>query len=239
MGKPSTFVKIDRNIINWQWYQNGNTFRVFAHCILSANIKDNPFQGVMIKRGSFATSYEKIANTLNLSVQQVRTAIRHLKSTGEITAKSYSKFQVITIVNYGMYQDKSTGKNAVNQHSINIQITANQQQLKNNKECIKNDKELCVDAHGKYENVFLTELEFEELKRMFPQDHIERIERLSKYMADTGRKYVSHYDTIIEWAKKDAQSAPKSTQDNNDTSNFDTDEFIEAAMKNAFGNKNI
>jgi hypothetical protein len=110
---------------------------------LSANVSPYEFEGITIKRGEFPTSYDKIANTLNLTNQQVRTAINHLKSTGEITTKIYSKFQVISIVNYSYYQDKSTGKSTPNQQAVNIQLTVNQQQLKNNKEYIKNDKEEC------------------------------------------------------------------------------------------------
>lgn len=137
MSNKTTFIKLDRNIQNWRWYQNPNTFRVFIHCLLNANISSNPFEGIIINRGEFPTSYEKIGNTLNLSIQQVRTAINHLKSTGEITTKIYKKFQVITIVNYAYYQDTSTGKSTGNQQAVNIQLTVNQQQLKN----IKNNKE--------------------------------------------------------------------------------------------------
>ena len=143
MKNKSTFIKLDRNIKNWRWYQNANTFRVFVHCLLSANVYPYEFEGITIKRGEFPASYDKIANTLNLTNQQVRTAINHLESTGEITTKIYAKFQVISIANYGYYQDKSTGKSTPNQQAVNIQLTVNQQQLKNNKEYIKNNKEEC------------------------------------------------------------------------------------------------
>lgn len=134
MAEKSTFIKLDRNITKWRWYQNGNTMRVFLHLLIEANIEANSFENITIKRGELATSYDSIANTLNLTNQQVRTAIKHLKSTGEITVKRYSKFQVITIVCYNRYQDKSTGKRPINQQSLNNHLTVNQQQLKNNKE---------------------------------------------------------------------------------------------------------
>lgn len=241
MGKPSTFIKIDRNITNWQWYQNANTFRVFVDLIIDANIKEGWHQGVKIPRGSTATSYEKIANRLNLTIQQVRTAIQHLKLTGELTTKNHSKFQVITIVNYNLYQDKPTGKNSPKQQSVNIQLTVNQQQLKNNKEGIKNAQELCENtpAHGKYKNVILSEEEFVLLMNRYPKDYQEKIERLSKYMADTGRSYVSHYDTIVEWAEKDAQKETKTTEGaNNGLESFETDDFFHAALKNSYRDSN-
>lgn len=137
MADKSTFIKLDRNITKWRWYKNANTMRVFIHLLIEANISPYEFENITIKRGELATSYDKIANTLNLTNQQVRTAIQHLKSTGEITVKRYPKFQVISIVGYNYYQDKSTVKKTVNQQSNNSQLTVNQQQLKN----IKNNKE--------------------------------------------------------------------------------------------------
>lgn len=137
MADKSTFIKLDRNITKWRWYKNANTMRVFIHLLIEANINENPFENIIIKRGELPTSYEKIANTLNMTIQEVRTAIQHLKSTGEITVKRYSKFQVISIVGYSYYQDKPTRKSTINQQSFNNQSTINQQQLKN----IKNNKE--------------------------------------------------------------------------------------------------
>lgn len=144
MAELSTFIKLDRNITQWRWYQNANTFRVFIHCLISANVKDHPFEKIIIKRGEFATSYEKIALALDLSVQQVRTAIEHLRSTGELTGKKYSKYQVISIVNYELYQSNQQANNRQitgYQQSINSQLTVNQQQSKNDKK-EKNDKNI-------------------------------------------------------------------------------------------------
>ena len=147
MADKSTFIKLDRNIQEWRWYTNANTFRVFIHLLLNANIKANDFENAKIKRGELATSYDKIANTLKLTNQQVRTAISHLKSTGEITVKRYSKFIVISIVNYAQYQDKLTVNSTINQQSLNNQSTFNQQQLKNNKNVKKEKKEEALSGN--------------------------------------------------------------------------------------------
>jgi len=101
------FIKIDRGILDWEWYSDINTTRLFIHLILKANWKDGRFQGQEIKRGSFVTSYPKLAEETELTVNQVRTSLSKLKSTGEITVKSQSKFSVITVKNYCLYQDIS------------------------------------------------------------------------------------------------------------------------------------
>lgn len=58
-------------------------------------------------------------------------------------------------------------------------------------------------AFGRYGNVFLTEAEVAELQADFPAVWQEYIERLSEYMASTGKTYKSHAATIRRWAKED------------------------------------
>lgn len=59
--------------------------------------------------------------------------------------------------------------------------------------------------YGKeYNNVLLTDDEFNKLKNLYP-DIEERIERLSNYIASTGKKYKSHYATIKNWARMDEE----------------------------------
>ena len=56
--------------------------------------------------------------------------------------------------------------------------------------------------HGEYKNVLLTDEELDKLKQEYT-DWNERIERLSSYVASTGKSYKSHYATIRNWARKD------------------------------------
>ncbi len=56
--------------------------------------------------------------------------------------------------------------------------------------------------YGEYKNVLLSDDELEKLKAEYP-DWQERIERLSSYVASTGKSYKSHYATIRNWARKD------------------------------------
>lgn len=58
--------------------------------------------------------------------------------------------------------------------------------------------------HGEYNNVLLTDEELDKLKAEYP-DWNTRIERLSAYVASTGKTYKSHYATIRNWARKDAE----------------------------------
>ena len=65
-------------------------------------------------------------------------------------------------------------------------------------------------AYGRYKNVILTDTELSELKAELPDKWEYYIDRLSGYIASTGRKYKNHAATIRRWAADDtAKAAPK------------------------------
>lgn len=63
--------------------------------------------------------------------------------------------------------------------------------------------------YGEYSNVLLSDSDIEKLKAEFPNDWEKRIERLSAYMASTGKTYKSHLATIRNWARRDSESQSK------------------------------
>lgn len=69
--------------------------------------------------------------------------------------------------------------------------------------------------YGMYENVLLTDEDFQKLQEEFPHDYTERIERLSEYIASTGKKYKSHLATIRAWARKDTVQRPANRKGGN------------------------
>ena len=60
-------------------------------------------------------------------------------------------------------------------------------------------------AYGRYQNVFLTDGELADLQDSFPTVWGQYIEKLSEYMASTGKRYQSHAATIRRWAGEDAK----------------------------------
>lgn len=99
------YIKLNRKILEWEWYRDINTKTLFLHCLLKANWKSGSFQGEIIPRGSFATSVISLASETGLTIRQTRTALEHLQSTNELTIKTTNKYSVVTINNYEMYQD--------------------------------------------------------------------------------------------------------------------------------------
>lgn len=73
------------------------------------------------------------------------------------------------------------------------------------------DREIYMrHQYGAYKNVLLTDDEYEKLKKEFA-DYEQRIERLSEYMASTGKTYKSHLATIRSWARRDKKAAGAET----------------------------
>ena len=69
--------------------------------------------------------------------------------------------------------------------------------------------------YGMYENVLLTDEDYEKLIAEFPADWPGRIERLTEYIASTGKKYKNHLATIRSWARKDTSQRPAAAKSSN------------------------
>lgn len=106
------YIKLHRKLLNWEWIENPNVLSIFVICLLKANHKANTWQGIEVPAGSLITSYEKLSAISGLSVRQVRTALDKLKMTGELTSKSTSRYSMISIKNWELYQinDKRVDK---------------------------------------------------------------------------------------------------------------------------------
>ena len=117
------YIKLHRRILDWDCYSDANTFRLFLHCLLNANWKDGVFKGVKIPRGNLVTSLPKLSQELRLTERQIRTAIEHLKTSGTIAVTTYSKFRIITVLNYEQYQDSDSQNDSQNDTQKVIQMT--------------------------------------------------------------------------------------------------------------------
>ena len=67
-------------------------------------------------------------------------------------------------------------------------------------------------AHGHYRNVFLTDEELTELQSELPTLWQNYIDRLSEYMASTGKQYQNHAATIRRWAAEDRRKNASQTR---------------------------
>lgn len=139
MADKTTFIKIDRNIIEWRWFKDAKVYQVFSWLLIKANIKDHGFRHERISRGSLATSYESIADGCGLSVSSVRRVIDKLEQTGEIEREVRNHYQVIKILNYDEYQGCSqrTGNRQADEQPVEQPV---EQATDNNQRIIRMNK---------------------------------------------------------------------------------------------------
>ena len=135
---------------------------------------------------------------------------------------------VVNICNFNKYQDpenygRNDGRNTdgttdgtrTGQRAEQIGNDINEtDRIQEKKEKQKNNNNIYISpALGKFGNVLITEEELGRLKERFPYDWEDRVERLSEYMKSKGKRYKSHYATILTWARKDADKKPEGRLD--------------------------
>jgi len=155
--------------------------------------------------------------TLELKTGLKRTTVcdarNTLKQNGLIEWKPRSGNQcaVYTLCSFNEYSSEHKPDTAVNTTPSQVPTQSrtlnklNKTKQNNIKESIKeNEPHIVKHKYGEYKNVLFTDEEFAKLKEEYPNDWSDRIERLSEYIASTGKSYKSHLATIRSWAKKDS-----------------------------------
>lgn len=171
--------------------------QLFIYLLLKVNCEDKQWQGIVIKRGQVVTSNSTIRRELKLSEQQIRTCLKRLISTGEITYQSTNRYVIITICNYDRYQCGNFTINEQDNEQFNNQTTikqrANNEQTTTTKEYnnIK-EKNTSKDILKKKSRITAVSLSFEQRKDIF-------IEQVAPYTETYGASMVG--DFIAYWTE--------------------------------------
>lgn len=136
------YIKVSRSLLDWCWYHDVNTCRLFIHMLLRVNWKRGYFGEEVIERGSFVSSISKLSAETGLSEREVRTALEHLKKAGEVTCNRHAKYSVYTVVNYCKYQSSDRQNDTENDMesdtrsdtSVDNLSTGNRQAIEEKKE---------------------------------------------------------------------------------------------------------
>lgn len=252
MATENGFIKLYRSMLSWEWYDDNITKAVFLHLLLTVNIKDNNWHGIEIKRGSRISSYSNLANELNLTIRQARTAITHLETTGEVTRLSHPKFTVFTLNNYDKFQ-QATSKTLDERHSNDKHFdkvaTSKRQQYKKVKNIRNKEYMLHVcdsesadfessaqpenehdttQTYGKF--IKLRSEQYSELVSCYGQATVsEYIERIDNYIENSGKKpYANHYSTMKRWLDKDGINKQVPSEHS-----YDLDKLLNHALNNS------
>ena len=202
------WVSIHRQLQNhWVWNDKPFSYgQAWIDIILLANHSENKFplgkEIITIDEGSFITSELKLMDRWGWSKAKVRRFLTLLENDSMIVRKTDTKKTTITVVNYGTFQESETTKRPKKDRKKTD--SRPKKDTNNNDNNVNNNNNDNKDIYGEFSNVKLSDEELQKLKDKFP-DWKERIETLSSYIASSGKKYSSHYATILSWARKDAK----------------------------------
>jgi hypothetical protein len=120
------YVKLWRKTIDAGWLRNHKLFCFWSWCLMKATYKEHDFvvgcQQVHLMPGEFVFGRKVAALELNMSEQEIRTAVDSMRKRKNLTIKSTNKFSIISITNWDTYQSQ---EDRINQQ-INQQLTINQ-----------------------------------------------------------------------------------------------------------------
>lgn len=215
--------------MKWEWYHISEMVHIFIHLLFSANHKDSKWEGIDVKRGQMITGRKSLSRDLNFSEQTVRTCIKRLKSTNEITIKSTNKYSIITICKYDDYQIKESDTNQQNNQQFNQQLTSNQpatnQQLttnKNEKNIKKDNNEINIYYLKSEKNLKNLLKYFNEPPRNFKitydqlQQEAEQFILKKEVETDTMKNYAEYASHFLNLIAKKFEKKAKSSKSIND-----------------------
>lgn len=135
VADKTTYIKLDRNIINWRWFKSPKILSVFIWLLIKANVKEGHFQKDNIPRGSLVTSNEHIAEGCGITIPNVRVALSNLEMTGEISRIVRNHYQIIRLNNYETYQSalSKTVEQIASRSQADSRQIATIKEYKNNK----------------------------------------------------------------------------------------------------------
>jgi len=88
---------IHTDIIKRQWYNNSDVFYLFIHLAYNAKIKPENFRNITIEKGQLLTSRKKLSNKTGISEQTIRTCLKRLINSGDISIKTNNQYSLITV----------------------------------------------------------------------------------------------------------------------------------------------
>ena len=215
------YIKLYRQMCDWEWYGDANVFRVFLHLLLNAQHEETRWKGKVIQRGQVVTGRKKLGKILKLSEQQIRTALAKLESTGEITKKSTNEYTIISICKWDNYQVSFSDEQPTN----NQRITNEQPTNNHIQECKEyNNNIVCIGGDQNFLNQSLNDLGWLEIMCMQTHSQLDEVkEWLQQFdlhcqagggKHDSLTRYKGHFR---DWVRYRVEEKNKPKQQSNGT----------------------
>lgn len=203
---------------------------VWVYLLHTATIKKKKdlFNGkeIILKPGQLITGRDKISEKYkNLTASKVQRVLKDFENAHQIEQQTSPRGRLITLINWNKFQssEQPFEQQVDNNRTTSEQQPNNNRTLYKNSENIKNGKNergAMLAPLGRFKNVLLAQNELNELKTKFPNDYEAKIERLSRYLENTGKTYRNHFSTLLEWLEKDVGD-----KQNTQTASYTIDEL--------------
>lgn len=128
-----SYIKLDRKLLKWGWKDDPYMVALWIEILLQANYEEREWHGETYEKGSFPTSINKLASATGLTVRQVRTCLRKLEKSQEVTIKTTKQGTKINVVKWAEYQcsdgesDKQNDKRATNERQTSDNTIRNKE----------------------------------------------------------------------------------------------------------------
>ena len=220
MAEKNFFLVNRSLLIHWLWEDKPfSKGQAWIDLIAMANYIDKKTEHrgkiIVCRRGDVNVSMLRLAERWGWSRGKTERFLKLLESDGMVKVNATRNRTTITIENYEKYQGCLETGEVLSEKGADKKQTMEEQEQDTKKEEKEREKKkdniekYSYPAWGEFGNVLLSEEELEKLKVRFPYDWQERIEHLSAYMRSRGKRYKSHYATILSWARNEEKSTQK------------------------------
>lgn len=194
------YIKLYRKFKENIFYKNSEAVHLWLHLLFSASFEDSIFYykntKIERKKGQLITGRKKLSQETGIGESTVFRLLKLFESEHQIEQQKTNKYTIITILSY----DKYNGNEQQIEQQKNNKRTTDEQQKNTSKELreLRKLKEINKEkkSYGEFDNVLLTDEQYEKLKEIYNQYLQEAIETLSSYIKSSGKKYKEHYAVL-------------------------------------------
>jgi len=195
------WIKLHRELLDNPMTRKSDYLALWVILLLKANHKESSIiidgKKMPIMPGQFITSRRNLSLLSGISESKIQRALKCYENEHQIEQQTFSKFRLISIVNWSKYQD--------NEHQIEQQVnnkrTTSEQQVNTNNN-VKNDKNI------KNNNVQLSNL----LKKLILQNNpkakitdsqIKNWGNTIRLMIERDKRTVEEIESLIKFSQND------------------------------------
>jgi len=220
------WIKLHRCLLDKPIFENAKLLKVFLWCLCKATHTEHKQlvgrKMVKLEPGQFITGRNKAGQELNIKPSTAWDYLNLLKDNESINICSNSKYSVITVINWELYQSVNNNSDS----KTDNKSTANQQQINTNKNVknVKNEKKELIEQFeelwNKYPNRKGKQKAMEKFMKLIKEYSLEEltraVNRYAKEVKGKDKKYIQHGSTFFNGTYVDYLDEnynPKNNQD--------------------------